>query len=225
LGGISKIMEILEDQNLRNYWETELLKNAPRHDIEGAMWTSIGNETMEEYAGLSVLDGAKKDNLSPIQHVMDIMYRTKLNCGFRVVPPASISTWRKVEEDIMNLLQRPDYLVGSDSVISGQMIHPRAYGCFTRILGRLRRRFNIPLELLINRMTKLPAETIGLKGRGEIKEGFYADLVIFNEKEINDLASFEDPEILSTGINQVYVNGSLAFDKDNEIKDLNGYFI
>ena len=225
LGGITKIMEILEDQNLRNYWETELLKNAPRHDIEGAMWTSIGNETMEEYAGLSVLDGAKKDNLSPIQHVMDIMYRTKLNCGFRVVPPASISTWRKVEEDIMNLLQRPDYLVGSDSVISGQMIHPRAYGCFTRILGRLRRRFNIPLELLINRMTKLPAETIGLKGRGEIKEGFYADLVIFNEKEINDLASFEDPEILSTGINQVYVNGSLAFDKDNENTDLNGYFI
>ena len=74
-------------------------------------------------------------------------------------------------------------------------------------------------------MTKLPAETIGLTDRGEIKEGFYADLVIFNEKEINDLASFEDPEILSTGINQVYVNGSLAFDKDNEIKDLNGYFI
>ena len=218
-------MSILADQEKRDYWEKELLKNAPRHDIEGAMWTSIGREDMHDYAGLSVIDGAKKDNLSPIQHVLDIMYRTKLNCGFRVIPPQSISKWRQVEEDIMNLLQRPDYVVGSDSVPTGQTLHPRAYGCFTRILGRLRRRFNIPIELLINRMTKLPADKIGLKGRGEIKENNFADLVVFDSEEINDLATFEDPEILSVGINKVFVNGNLAFDKRKEVTELNGYFI
>ena len=225
LGGIDNIMSILADQEKRDYWEKELLKNAPRHDIEGAMWTSIGREDMHDYAGLSVIDGAKKDNLSPIQHVLDIMYRTKLNCGFRVIPPQIISKWRQVEEDIMNLLQRPDYVVGSDSVPTGQTLHPRAYGCFTRILGRLRRRFNIPIELLINRMTKLPADKIGLKGRGEIKENNFADLVIFDSEEINDLATFEDPEILSVGINKVFVNGNLAFDKRKEVTELNGYFI
>ena len=225
LGGIDNIMSILADQEKRDYWEKELLKNAPRHDIEGAMWTSIGREDMHDYAGLSVIDGAKKDNLSPIQHVLDIMYRTKLNCGFRVIPPQSISKWRQVEEDIMNLLQRPDYVVGSDSVPTGQTLHPRAYGCFTRILGRLRRRFNIPIELLINRMTKLPADKIGLKGRGEIKENNFADLVVFDSQEINDLATFEDPEILSVGINKVFVNGNLAFDKRKEVTELNGYFI
>jgi N-acyl-D-aspartate/D-glutamate deacylase len=218
-------MSILADQEKRDYWEKELLKNAPRHDIEGAMWTSIGREDMHEYAGLSVLDGAKKDNLSPIQHVLDIMFRTKLNCGFRVIPPASISTWRQVEEDIMNLLQRPDYFVGSDSVPTGQTIHPRAYGCFTRILGRLRRRFNIPIELLINRMTKFPADKIGIKNRGEIKENNFADLVIFDSDEINDLATFEDPEVLSAGIYKVFVNGKLAFEKGKQVKELNGYFV
>ena len=125
----------------------------------------------------------------------------------------------------MNLLQRPDYVVGSDSVPTGQTLHPRAYGCFTRILGRLRRRFNIPIELLINRMTKLPADKIGLKGRGEIKENNFADLVVFDSEEINDLATFEDPEILSVGINKVFVNGNLAFDKRKEVTELNGYFI
>ena len=225
LGGIDNIMSILEDQKKRDFWEKELLKNAPRHDIEGAMWTSIGREDMHEYAGLSVVDGAKKDNLSPIQHVLDIMYKTRLNCGFRVIPPASISTWRQVEEDIMNLLQRPDYLVGSDSVPTGQTIHPRAYGCFTRILGRLRRRFNIPIELLINRMTKFPADKIGIKNRGEIKESNFADLVIFNSDEINDLATFEDPEVLSAGIYKVFVNGKLAFEKGKEVTELNGYFV
>jgi len=226
VGGVDNIMEKLSNKKQREFWEAELLKNAPRHDIESAMWTAIGNEKIQKkYAGLTVKDAAEMDNLSPVQHVMDIMLKTELNCGFRVVPPASISKWRQVEEDIMNLLQRPDYLVGSDSVPTGQIIHPRAYGCFTRILGRLRRRFNIPLELLINRMTMHPAEKLGLSGRGQIKKGYFADLVIFDEGEINDLASFEDPEIYSVGINKVFVNGKLSFDKKKQIKELNGYFV
>jgi len=225
VGGFDNIMSILKDKTQREYWEQELLKHSPRHDIEGAMWTSIGNEDLKEYAGLSVKDAAEMDGLSPIQHVMDIMLKTELNCGFRVIPPASISKWRKVEEDIMTLLQRPDYLVGSDSVPTGQVIHPRAYGCFTRILGRLRRRFNIPLELLINRMTKVPSDKIGLHGRGHIKENNFADLVIFDSDEINDLATFEDPEIVSVGIKQVFVNGKLSYKNKEDIKELNGYFV
>ena len=59
------------------------------------------------------------------------------------------------------------------------------------------RRFNIPIELLINRMTKFPADKIGIKNRGEIKENNFADLVVFNSDEINDLATFEDPDVIS----------------------------
>ena len=99
-GGVDNIMNILRDKSQREFWEQELLKNSPRHDIEGAMWTSIGNEEMKEYAGLSVTDAAEIDGLSPIQHVMEVMLKTELNCGFRVIPPASISKWRQVEEDL-----------------------------------------------------------------------------------------------------------------------------
>ena len=99
------------------------------------MWTSIGLKEWKDYAGLTVKDAAKKDGLSPIQHILDMMYRTNLNCGFRGVPPSSVSIWRQVEEDIIELMKRPDYMVGSDAVPTGQMIHPRSYGCFTRFLG------------------------------------------------------------------------------------------
>ena len=225
IGGTKKIISNLSNQQTRDFWEKELLKDSQRAGIEEIMWTSIGLKEWKDYAGLTVKDAAKKDGLSPIQHILDMMYRTNLNCGFRGVPPSSVSIWRQVEEDIIELMKRPDYMVGSDAVPTGQMIHPRSYGCFTRFLGRLRRRFNVPIELMINRMTKLPAETFGLKNRGILKEGYFADLVIFDPNIINDLATFEDPEILSVGISQVLVNGKISFESGKNNLELNGRFV
>ena len=78
---------------------------------------------------------------------------------------------------------------------------------------------------MINRMTKLPAETFGLKNRGILKEGYFADLVIFDPNIINDLATFEDPEILSVGISQVLVNGKISFESGKNNLELNGRFV
>ena len=74
-------------------------------------------------------------------------------------------------------------------------------------------------------MTKFPADKKKKKNRGEIKENNFADLVVFNSDEINDLATFEDPEVLSAGIINVFVNGKLAFEKGKEVTELNGYFV
>jgi N-acyl-D-amino-acid deacylase len=110
----------------------------------------------------------------------------------------------------MRLLEREDYMVASDSIPLGSSPHPRAFGAFPRILGRLRHRHGSSLEQLVQRMTGNPARLFGLAGRGEIKPGNFADLVVFDADRIDDLATFEDPRIPPAGIRHVMVNGRLA---------------
>ncbi|SVE58203.1 uncharacterized protein METZ01_LOCUS511057 [marine metagenome] len=101
-------------------------------------------------------------------------------------------------------------MVGSDSIPIGSFPHPRAFGTFPRILGRLRRRHDYPIEQLIQRMTENPARRFGITGRGVIKPGNFADLVVFDESRIDDRATFENPRATAVGIEHVTVNGQLS---------------
>ena len=86
--------------------------------------------------------------------------------------------------------------------------HPRAYGNFARLLGKyVREEKIIPLEEAIYRLTSLPASHLKLKHRGSLTPGFFADLVIFDPKTIQDHATFENPHQYSTGVLHVFVNG------------------
>jgi len=105
-------------------------------------------------------------------------------------------------------------MVGSDSIPVGGMPHPRAYGCFVRVMGRLRRRYNHPLEQVVQRMTQNPAERFGLTDRGVIAEGKYADLVIFDAEHVIDRSSFEDPAVHPEGVPWVLVNGKIAVENE-----------
>ena len=114
----------------------------------------------------------------------------------------------QLNEDAISLLKRDDYMVGSDAIPMGKYCHPRAYGCFPRFLGRLRRSlWKDGLEEMIQRMTQNPAERFGLSGRGVIKKGNFADVVIFDADNINDLATYDDPIQYPVGIEHVLVNG------------------
>ncbi|MDA0233045.1 MAG: amidohydrolase family protein, partial [Chloroflexi bacterium] len=146
--------------------------------------------------------------------VCDVMVASKLACGFRGAPPHSTRLWRQVEEDVMKLLDRPDYMVGSDAIPVGQLPHPRAYGCFPRVVGRLRRRYGYPLEQVVQRVTQNPAERFGLTGRGVLKPGNYADIVVFDADHITDRSSFEDPAVHPEGVPHVVVNGQVAVDHE-----------
>ena len=74
-------------------------------------------------------------------------------------------------------------------------------------------------------MTKFPADKIGLEGRGEIKQNNFADLVIFDTDEINDQATFEDPEVLSAGVRKVLLTVNFHMKIKKNITELNGYFV
>jgi N-acyl-D-amino-acid deacylase len=87
--------------------------------------------------------------------------------------------------------------------------HPRAYGNFSRLLGKyVRDEKVIPLEEAIRRLTSLPAANLKLKKRGSLAPGYYADVVVFDPQTIQDHATFEKPHQYSTGVKHVFVNGT-----------------
>ena len=212
-GGPEAIVERLSDDKQRaDYVRT--LEETPVRALAGNAWTWIGSEENKHLEGMAWEDAAELRGESIGEMVCNVMLEEKMVCGFRGVPPQSVRLWRGVEEDVMKLMSRPDYMVGSDAIPVGGMVHPRAYGCFPRIFGRLRRRYGYPLEQIIQRMTQNPARRFGLKKRGEIQEGYYADLVLFDADNVTDRASFEDPALPPEGIPFVLVNGSVAVDHE-----------
>jgi N-acyl-D-amino-acid deacylase len=121
----------------------------------------------------------------------------------------SIAGTSMQEADIVNFLRWPHTNICSDGSVSG---HPRGYGAFTRFLGRYVREQQImPLETAIHKMTGLTAEHLGIRNRGLIAPGYYADLVLLNPETVMDRASITDPKALSEGIEKVWVNGQVVY--------------
>jgi len=118
------------------------------------------------------------------------------------------------EADIETNLRHADMMVGSDGIpdLRGRP-HPRLFGTFPRILGRyVRERHTLELEEAVRRMTSLAAETFGIVDRGRVKEGYWADLVLFDPETIVDTATYDDPKREPDGVRLVIVNGQVAYD-------------
>jgi N-acyl-D-amino-acid deacylase len=112
------------------------------------------------------------------------------------------------EADVERILKYPQTMIGSDGLPQDEFPHPRLWGTFPRILGHYSRvRGLFPLEEAIRRMTGLPAERFGLRDRGTIRAGNYADLVVFDPATVIDNATFENPTRPASGIHSVLVNG------------------
>ncbi|MCC7363849.1 MAG: D-aminoacylase [Dehalococcoidia bacterium] len=118
------------------------------------------------------------------------------------------------EKDIETNLRHPQMMIGSDGIpdLRGRP-HPRLYGTMPRVLGEyVRERGVLSLEEAVRRMTSLPCERFGLAGRGLVREGYYADLVLFDPAMVRDTATYEDPQQEPEGIAMVLVNGEVALE-------------
>ncbi|MDD8032065.1 MAG: amidohydrolase family protein, partial [Acidobacteriota bacterium] len=129
---------------------------------------------------------------------------------------ASAIFFQMDEKDVEDLMRLSYVMIGSDGGLQkvGQgSPHPRSYGTFTRVLGEyVGEREILTLEDAIRKMTSLPAQTMRIRDRGLIKEGFWADLTIFDPAEVKDTASFADPHQYSQGIVYVLVNGKMVME-------------
>jgi len=116
------------------------------------------------------------------------------------------------EEDVRQIIAAPFSMIGSDGLPCDPHPHPRLWGTFPRVLGHYSRDEKVlTLAEAIHKMTGLSATEFKLKQRGFIREGYYADLVIFDANTVQDTASFAEPCTASTGIIKVWVNGQLTY--------------
>ncbi len=115
------------------------------------------------------------------------------------------------EEDVERLMAWPHLNFATDGELDGA--HPRGFGTYPRILGRyVRERGALGLEEAIRKMTALAAEHAGIAGRGRIRAGDFADLVLFDPEAVADRATTDDPRALATGVVGVWVNGERVFE-------------
>ena len=130
------------------------------------------------------------------------------------------------EEDVKHIMQYPFNMFASDAsirIFNSGAPHPRGYGTNARVLSKyVRDEKVISLEEAIRRMTSLPAQKFQLKDRGLLREGYAADIVLFNEKEVKDNSTYEKPHQYSTGFKYVIVNGAVTVENDHHIGTRNG---
>ena len=116
------------------------------------------------------------------------------------------------EDDVRRILAYPGTMIGSDGLPHDTHPHPRLWGTFPRVLGHYVRDVGLfPLETAVHKMTGLTAAAFGLKDRGHIGEGCFADLVLFDPDAVRDAATFEQPMTPADGITAVIVNGRIAW--------------
>ncbi len=161
------------------------------------------------YIGKTLAELATEKNIDPVDLMMQLLQRAeKDNLKERVIG-------RNIgEEDIQTFMKWPYTAITTDGGIDDS--HPRGQGAFSRVLASYVRDKNvISLSEAIRKMTSLPAHNLGIVDRGILREGFVADLVLFNPDTIQDNATFENSLQYSTGIAAIWVNGELVWDKGN----------
>jgi N-acyl-D-amino-acid deacylase len=160
------------------------------------------------YIGKTLEELAVEKNMDPVDLMMQLLQRAEEDNLKERVIGRNIS-----EEDIQTFMKWPYTAITTDGGINDS--HPRGQGTFTRVLANYVRDKNvISLSEAIRKMTSLTAINLGITNRGIIKQGYAADLVLFNPASIQDHATFENSLQYSTGIDAVWVNGELVWDKD-----------
>ena len=205
----STIRVLFPDRNFSDEKEAELILKEitlPQDIILGSY------EIQPEYAGKSVAEIARLENKPPARMLVELIARMdawekKNNRECR----ENIMATSMDEADIKKLMQWPYSNICSDGSSKGS--HPRGYGAFTRVLGKyVRKEKALLLQEAIHKMTVLSAQHMGIQKRGLIKQGFYADLVLFNPETVSDESTIAEPHKISQGIEMVWVNGKLVFE-------------
>jgi N-acyl-D-amino-acid deacylase len=173
------------------------------------------SEKLKPLTGKSLAEVAKMRGKDPIETIMDLISEDESRIG--------TVYYLMSEENVKKELQKPWIAFGSDEasqapegVFLKSNPHPRAYGNFARVLGKyVRDEKVLPMSDAIHRLSGLPAANLGLDHRGFLKEGMFADVVVFDPATIADHATFEKPHQYATGVKHVFVNGMQVI-KDGE---------
>lgn len=209
-GGQDSLKARLKTPAIRAQIKKEMLQQLDKYKFKNYSYAVVAYHTADtSYNGKSIteinkLKGRKAKATAEAETIMDMME----NGGAQMVYHSMN------EEDVRFIMKYPFCMVGADGGVQTPgrgMPHPRSYGTNARVLGKyVRDEKIIPLEEAIRRMTSLAAQKFQLHDRGLLREGMAADIVIFDEKTVNDKATFEQPHQYSTGFHYILVNGQLV---------------
>lgn len=214
-GGFGKLWERLHNPVIRKKLLKEMNTKTDKWENffygvgtpENILVVGFKQDSLKKYIGKTLGQLAKEFGKSPEETAMDLIIKdsTRVECIYFLMN----------EDNVKKQVAIPWVSFGSDEgsytnegIFLKSMAHPRAYGTFARVLGKYSRDEKLlSLQEAIHKLSKLPADNLKIKNRGEIKTGYYADIVIFDAAKIKDNATFEKPHQYAEGMIHVFVNG------------------
>jgi N-acyl-D-amino-acid deacylase len=231
IGGVEKVLERLQNPNDQEKIRKDTMTGLPswqQNFIKDGGWESIyiasvKTEEWKDVVGKNLAEITQLKGYSDeFMALFDLIIDEKAE--------VTITLEMMSEKDIREIMQGRYTMFGTDGwgvsptgIMGHGKPHPRFYGAFPRILGKYVREEGIMrLEEAIRKMTSFPAQRLGLWDRGLLREGFWADVVIFDPLSIIDNATYENPHQFSTGIHYVLVNGELVVEHNQQAEVLPG---
>jgi N-acyl-D-amino-acid deacylase len=197
VGGSAALLQRIGDSSARPHLMAEMQKNLDRRGGPESLLMTASPD--KEFVGKTLARIAQERGVSPIEAALTIIQKGG----------ADVASFNMQQADIKNFMRQDWVMTCSD----GSPGHPRKYGTFPEKLRKYV--FDeqvITLPFAIRSSTSLPAETLGLKDRGLLKPGYFADVVVFDPKTIRARSTYEQPKLLATGVVFLLVNGQLAID-------------
>jgi N-acyl-D-aspartate/D-glutamate deacylase len=176
---------------------------------EGIVASRFDTESLKPFEGKTIAEIARMRGQDPVSACFDLIYEEGV---FIYGVHHTMS-----EEDVRTVMRTPWISIGSDGSALNLNYpgkpHPRSFGTNPRVLGKYTRDEKVlQLEEAVRKMTSLPAQVLGLKDRGLLREGYWADIVVFDPDTVADLATYENPKQYPKGIDTVLVNGTIVID-------------
>jgi N-acyl-D-amino-acid deacylase len=213
-GGPDAIVTRLQSSGIREQIKAEILTLHPdwEHETHWHRVVIAVARNNRDLQGHSIAQIARERGCHPLDCALDILIEEHTF--------VSAARFTLSEQDVQTVLRHPLTMIGSDAIATaplGKMsvdrVHPRTYGTFPRVLGRYTRELRLlTLQEAVYKMTGLPAQRLGLRDRGVLREGAVADITVFHPHTVADRATFDHPHQIPAGIEYVFVAGKLALE-------------
>lgn len=209
-GGVDAMLDRINQSTIRNRIKEEV----KARDWSRSVVAFVPGAESKKYEGRSIAEIARSEGVDPVDLVCAILLD---NDGSGIY----INMNGRNEAYVFNTLKDPNHHIISDGwglapygPLHLGKPHPRCYGTYPRVLGWYVRECEaIPLQEAIRKMTSAPAQKMGIRDRGMLREGMWADITVFNPKTVIDKATFQNPHQYPEGIEYVLVNGQLVIEK------------
>ena len=214
-GGFGAALERLKDPATRKRIAREMLEGSDQWENmyhgagtpEKILLVGFKTDRLKPLTGKTLAEVAKRRGTSPEDTVMDLILEDESRVTTVYFTQSEDNLRKKIALPWVSFCSDSASLA-TEGVFLKSNVHPRAYGSFARLLGRyVREEGVLSLEEAIRKLTALPAANLKIRSRGKLREGYFADVVVFDPVKVEDHATFERPHQYSTGVIHVFVNG------------------